>query len=131
MKLTKGDKILIVFLSIFSVILAIMISSVASKASGKYISIKVDGNEIKKIQFSKDMVGKTYEIKTEFGRNVIEIGDESVRVIEADCPDKLDVKQGEITKPGQVIVCLPNRLLIEYKAGNYDNEEKEIDNINY
>lgn len=131
MKLTKGDKILIVFLSIFSVILAIMISSVASKASGKYISIKVDGKEIKKIQFSKDMVGKTYEIKTEFGRNVIEIGDESVRVIEADCPDKLDVKQGEITKPGQVIVCLPNRLLIEYKAGNYDNEEKEIDNINY
>lgn len=131
MKLTKGDKILIVFLSIFSVILAIMISSVASKASGKYISIKVDGKEIKNIQFSKDMVGKTYEIKTEFGRNVIEIGDESVRVIEADCPDKLDVKQGEITKPGQVIVCLPNRLLIEYKAGNYDNEEKEIDNINY
>lgn len=131
MKLTKGDKILIVFLSIFSVILAIMISSVASKASGRYISIKVDGKEIKKIQFSKDMVGKTYEIKTEFGRNVIEIGDESVRVIEADCPDKLDVKQGEITKPGQVIVCLPNRLLIEYKAGNYDNEEKEIDNINY
>lgn len=131
MKLTKGDKILIVCLSIFSVVLAILISFISNRASGKYISIKVDGKEIKKIQFSKNMVGKTYEIKTEFGRNVIEIGDESVWVLEADCPDKLDVKQGKINKPGQVIVCLPNRLIIEYKAGIHDNGGEEIDNTNY
>lgn len=130
MKLTKGDKILIVCLSIFSLVLAILISSISNRVSGKYISIKVDGKEIKKIQFSKEVVGKTYEIKTEFGRNLVEIGDESARVIEADCPDKLDVKQGKITRPGQVIVCLPNRLIIEYKAGTGNNEE-EIDNINY
>ena len=131
MKLSKGDKILIVCLSIFSLVLAILISLISNRASGKYISIKVDGKEIKKIQFSKEVVGKTYEIKTEFGRNLVEIGDESARVIEADCPDKLDVKQGKITRPGQVIVCLPNRLIIEYKAETGNNEEGEIDNINY
>ena len=39
-----------------------------------------------------------------------------MRVIEADCPDQLDVKQGYISKVGEVIVCLPNRLVIEIKG---------------
>lgn len=130
MKLTKGDKILIVFLSIFSLFLAYFFYSKSLSYSDKYISVMVNGQEIKRIDFSKDTVGKTYAIETEYGRNVIELGDENVRVIEADCPDKLDIKQGIIDKPGQALVCLPNRLIIEIKAKDYDNTEK-IDNLNY
>ena len=74
------------------------------------------------------MVGKTIPIKTKYGYNLIEIGDEKVRVIEADCPDKLDVKQGYISKPGETIVCLPNRLIIEIKG---ENGENEIDYLSY
>ncbi len=82
----------------------------------KYISIQVDGEEIKKIIFDNNLIGKTIPIETEYGYNLIEIGDEKVRVIEADCPDQLDVKQGYISKVGEVIVCLPNRLVIEIKG---------------
>ena len=82
----------------------------------KYISIQVNGIEIKKIIFDRSLIGKTISIKTEFGYNLIEIGDGKVRVIEADCPDKLDVKQGYISEVGEVIVCLPNRLVIEIKG---------------
>ena len=130
MKLTKGDKLLIVFLSIFSLSLAYYFSTFNTFTSDKYISIMVNGEEIKKIDFSKNMIGKTYAIETEYGRNVIEIGDESVWVIEADCPDKLDIKQGVIDKPGQVLVCLPNRLIIEIKTKEPVKDDV-IDNINY
>ena len=47
-----------------------------------------------------------------------------VRVIEADCPDELDVKQGFIENVGQVIVCLPNRVVVEIKG-----ETKPYDKI--
>ncbi|MDO5027316.1 MAG: NusG domain II-containing protein [Tissierellia bacterium] len=130
MKLTKGDKILIVFLAIFSLFIAYFFMKMGSQTTGKYVSIMVNGEEIKQIDFTKDMIGKTYAIETRFGRNVIEFGDESVWVIEASCPDKLDIKQGVIDKPGQVLVCLPNRLIVEIKARDIDQDDI-IDNLNY
>lgn len=129
LKTTTGDKILIIFLVIFSIIFSVWINMSTSETSDLYISIQVNGEELKTIEFTEEIIGKTFEIKTEFGRNVILIGDKNVRVIEASCPDKLDIKQGIIDKSGQMLVCLPNRLIIELKSRN--KNIKEIDNVNY
>ncbi len=115
-ELTKGDKILIVAVIIINVISLWLVKNVLFNQNSKYISVQVNGEEIKRIIFDKNMVGKQIPIETEYGYNLIEIGDEKVRVIEADCPDKLDVKQGYISRVGEVIVCLPNRLVIEIKG---------------
>ena len=114
--MTKGDKILIAVVIIINVISLWLVKNVAFNHEDKYISVQVNGEEIKRITFDKNMVGKQIPIKTEYGYNLIEIGDEKVRVIEADCPDKLDVKQGYISRVGEVIVCLPNKLVIEIKG---------------
>ena len=111
--MTKGDKILIISIILISLISLGFIKNSATGYKEKYVSIQVNGEEIKRVIFDKSVVGKTIPIQTEFGYNLIEIGDEKVRVIEADCPDKLDVKQGYISQPNQLIVCLPNRLVIE------------------
>lgn len=124
--MTKGDKILIFTIIIISIGSLIFIKNSASKYNQKYISIQVDGEEYKKIIFDKSIIGKTIPIETKFGYNLIEIGDEEVRVIEASCPDELDVKQGSISMPGEIIVCLPNRLVVEIKGSD---EKKEIDHI--
>ena len=117
-----------VFIVIISLVSLIYVKNSAFNYKEKYISIQIDGEEIKKIIFDKKLVGKTIPIKTEYGYNLIEIGDEEVRVIEADCPDKLDVKQGYISKTGEVIVCLPNRLVIEIKGVD---DERDIDYISH
>lgn len=95
---------------------------------GKYISVQVNGKEVKKIIYDKVIIGKTIPIETEYGYNLLEIGDEKVRVIEASCPDKIDVKQGYIHNIGETIVCLPNRLVVEIKGMDKNNQ---IDMINY
>jgi len=59
------------------------------------------------------------------GHNTVEITPDFVRVIYADCPDKLDVKQGKITSPGSIIICMPNQMTVRI-AG-----ESEIDAISY
>lgn len=111
--MTKGDKILIISIILISLISLGFIRNSATGYKEKHVSIQVNGEEIKRVIFDKSVIGKTIPIQTEFGYNLIEIGDERVRVIEADCPDKLDVKQGYISQPNELIVCLPNRLVIE------------------
>lgn len=120
--MTKGDKILIIIIVIMSFVSLGFIKNSATWYSDKYVSIQIDGKEYKKIEFDKSIIGKTIPINSEFGYNLIEIGDERVRVIEADCPDELDVKQGYISLPGEIIVCLPNRLVIEIIGTKIDND---------
>lgn len=128
--MTKGDKYLIIIIIIISFVSFIYINnSEFKKSENKYISIQVNGEEVKKITFGVNMVGKKIPINTEFGYNLIEIGDGKVRVIEADCPDKLDVKQGWISKPGETIVCLPNKLVIEINGSGRTDDD--IDYISH
>ncbi len=123
--MTKGDKVLIIMIVIISLVSLGFIRNNITGYSEKYVSIQVNGEEIKRVIFDKSIIGKTIPIETKFGYNLIEIGDEMVRVIEADCPDELDVKQGYISQPTELIVCLPNRLVIEIKG------LKQTDAIDY
>ena len=104
------------------------INKQAFSNDSKYVSVQVNGKEVKKIIFDKKIIGTTIPLKTEYGYNLIEIGDEKVRVIEADCPDKIDVKQGYISRIGETIVCLPNKMVIEVKGLE---EDTEIDIMNH
>lgn len=120
--MTKGDKFLIIFVVVLTIISLGFIKRQGFSNSGKYISVQSDGKEIKRIIFDKDLIGKTIPIETKYGYNLMEIGDEKVRVIEASCPDKIDVHQGYISNIGETIVCLPNRLVIEIKGMDKDSE---------
>jgi hypothetical protein len=44
------------------------------------------------------------------------VHDGSVRVVEADCPKHVCIHTGAIRLPGQVIACVPNKVLIEIKS---------------
>lgn len=43
----------------------------------------------------------------------VEVRAGRVRVAESDCPRKVCVRTGWISRPGRAIVCAPNRLLVE------------------
>ena len=56
-------------------------------------------------------VEKPYEI--DLGGNVIKIEKGQVSIIEADCPDKLCIKQGAVRDGARPIVCLPNNVVVK------------------
>ena len=60
------------------------------------------------------------------GHNKVVIYDGEVRMEEADCPDKLCVLQGKISRSGQTIICLPNKVMVTIKGGKseYDGVVK-------
>ena len=57
--------------------------------------------------------------------NVVEIKDGTVSVTEASCKNQVCVKHGAISRSGETIVCLPNRLVVRIdnggEGGGYDS----------
>ena len=66
------------------------------------------------------------KVKGRLYYNVIKIEDGSVSVIESDCPDKICKKHIPIRMSGEMIVCLPNRVVIRIEGFN---EKQDLDYI--
>ena len=57
------------------------------------------------------------------GSNILIIENGAAWLEDANCPDKLCVRQGRVHLDGQVITCLPNKLTVTIRA---DNSEVEL-----
>ena len=123
----KLDVVLIISLIIFSFIFIIKDKFFAPNTNDTYIAISVDGKDYKRLEFKDETY--TYPLKTKYGFNKIEVAKEYVRVLEADCPNKLDVLQGKIHSTNQSIVCIPNRMIIEIKSKTDRKDSEELDAV--
>ena len=63
--------------------------------------------------------------------NIVQIKDSSIRVKEDNSPDQIAVNTGWISKPGQILVCLPHQLMIEIreKGDSSDDTEESEDEL--
>ena len=60
---------------------------------------------------------RTVTVDGPAGKNVIVVENGEIFVKEADCPDKICVRHGPLSKAGTPIICLPNRLVIRWLDG--------------
>lgn len=106
---------------IFDVSLVIILLAVAllsliiikkSSEQGEYVRICVNGEIIGEYSLDKHA---RYSLNN--GTNTVVIENGFVYMESADCPDKTCVHVGKISKTGQRIVCLPNRVVIEVLGG--------------
>lgn len=63
---------------------------------------------------------RTLRINGDPGYCLIEIKDKKVKVVESSCRDKICAKTGWISKPGENIICLPSRIVIEIAGSTLD-----------
>lgn len=80
---------------------------------GTVAVITLDGEEIQRIDLSK--VRDPYSIRVEStngGYNIVHVEKGKISVTEASCPDKICIRQGEISNSLKPIVCLPNKMMI-------------------
>ena len=113
----KRDIILIA--SILIVALTAFLLVELSKEEGARVVVAVDGKEIATYSLS---VSGTYPLND--GSNILCIENGVAYLTDANCPDKLCVHQGKISKTNEVITCLPNKLTVTVKGA-----EKSVDLI--
>lgn len=118
----KLDFIIIAVLMILSFLPEIILgASVGKGLSNTYAEITVSGRLYKTIPLADHKGEEAIEVKTKHGTNIIQIKDNKIGIIEADCPDHVCMNPEYIEKPGQVLVCLPHKVMIEIKGTAEDD----------
>ena len=115
----KSSKILATCFSVAAIAAAagaVYLSS--NETPKKYACIFEDGVLTHKIDLTS--VVKPYSIELE--GNIVFVEKGQISVIEADCPDKVCIKQGAISEGARPIVCLPNNVVIKLTDDETDED---------
>ena len=87
---------------------------------GQFVEIFSGNREVYVLSLSTDTV---ITVEGKIGKSKIEIKGGKVRMLYSPCPLKICEKQGFISREGQEIICVPNRIIIKIKG------EKNIDEV--
>lgn len=123
----KMDIVIIAVLLIISFTPHLIFFKTSQKGSkNNYAIIQVDGKIHKKIDLSKVKKSEKVNLNLPNGKNTLLIKNNSIQMDSANCNDALCVKQGNISKVGQTIICLPHKLIIEIKGDELDSKDDLI-----
>jgi len=124
--LTKGDKILIVFILLGSFLILTGFQVLGFGNGQSYAQIEIFGEPYQKISIGDNGPSIIVEAPGMLGKSIIEVDKDRVRVVSSPCPDKDCVRQGWISKPGQMLVCLPNKVVVKITNQNVEQDTDAV-----
>lgn len=112
-KITAFDGVLIALILLFSIgfILHTKLGLNWQSSNVAEASLYHEGKLFKQLKLDKDQ-----EIILLNGKMLVEVKEGRIRVRKSDCPRQICVNTGWIRHPGETIVCVPNKVLIEVKS---------------
>lgn len=114
----KADIVLFIVLLAFGFAMLFFTIRAAS-SPGQQVVINVDGNEYGRYPLDQDNV---IEIHNGDRHNTVTIKDGGVSMSYSTCENQICVHEGVVTTPGQLIVCLPNYVIVEIEGGEDSDE---------
>ena len=112
--LQKYKRDIIVILSLLAVSIGLLLLVFSLSKRGAFVKVSVDGVECGIYSLSEER-----EISLNGGTNILKIEGGKAFIVSADCPDRTCVNTGKISKVGQSIICLPNKVTVTV-IGNAD-----------
>lgn len=97
---------------LFTAVLLMGIHFLRPNEGSGQVEIRVDGVLSGVYPLSEE---QTVEIN--HGTNTLVIKDGRADMVEADCPDGLCVRQRAVSREGESIICLPNRVVVSVTGG--------------
>lgn len=111
-------------------VISLLLVSVASIAGvrnlysgGRHAVVEVDGKHALELSLDID-VRET--VRGPLGETVIAIENGYAGIEESACPHKYCVRMGRIRHMGEVIICVPNRVMVTIRGGS---EEDSFDGV--
>ena len=109
---TKGDILLVATLFFLS---AASVASIRTLyGGGKHVVVEVDGSHVLELSLDENV---TKTVTGPLGETVIAIENGKARVTESACPHHYCVRMGQISQRGEVIICVPNRVVVKIQGG--------------
>ena len=95
---------------IFAVCVMLSLPLILPGETARFAQIYSEGELITTVDLSVDRI---FTVQSDYGTNIITVRDGKIAVTEATCPDHYCMNRG-FCDSGTMIVCLPNRLVIEF-----------------
>lgn len=114
--LTIGDKLLIGLL----VCVSLSAFLLPRRGPGEWALIEANGRQIGRFPLKGE---ENIAVQGPLGRTQIRIAEGKVWVVNSPCPHKLCVKMGKKDRAGEVIVCVPNKVIVKVEG------RKDFDSI--
>ncbi len=119
----KRELIVLLVIAIVFASAYLLINSFWKSDTGNYLVVVNDGVEIDRKSLSEDGV---YDIRLENGyHNKYNISSGVVSMVDANCRDGLCVKMKNISKNGEMIICLPHKLYLKIIS----DDDSDIDGV--
>ncbi|MDY2987171.1 MAG: NusG domain II-containing protein [Peptoniphilus sp.] len=119
----KGDYIIVALILLLSTGIFLVSKNSVVEAAEKEVVVSVNGKVEARYTLSEKE--KLYTIDNKYGKNTFAITSDGVHMVESDCKDQICIHMGHITRAGESIICLPNRLIISLVNANADNDVKD------
>ncbi len=102
----KGKKF--IPLAVFVLLAVALFFLLYSREEGDRVRVTVDGVLVAQYPLDEDIT-----VTLNGGTNTLVIKDGKAAIVDADCPDKTCVKEGWVSRMGECITCLPNKVVVE------------------
>ena len=117
--LKPGDRIILLIIAL-SIILSLWFKPTTQ--TGNRVIITLDNIPVYTLPLDNDRI---LRFEGTQGEMTVYIHDRKVWIGSSNCPHKICMKTGKIEEGGQMIVCLPNRVVISIEGG----DDRPVDGI--
>ncbi|MGI5920878.1 MAG: NusG domain II-containing protein [Syntrophomonadaceae bacterium] len=113
--MSKSNKVLILTILTFS-ILGYLILFATNQRTPLTAQIFVNGKLVNSINLDTAGPNRLINVSGPLGTSKVEIKPGAVRMKSSPCPDHCCMETGWISRPKSLIVCLPNRIVVELSS---------------
>ena len=113
--LKKGD--FFIFAIILTMIIVTAVGFYRAPLSAHTVTIYVDSQEYATYVISEG-TQKTVTVQKDFGYNQVELDSNTVKITESDCSNHDCIRMGKISHAGDMLICLPHKLMVVLEGGD-------------
>jgi hypothetical protein len=116
-RMRPGDRVLVPLLLLVAVAL---IPLQFCRQPGRSVIAEVAG----KVVFSAPLDrAQQVELSGPLGKTLLRIADGQARILASPCPNKLCIGMGQVSRSGELLACVPNRVLVRIEGGTSGAEQ--------
>lgn len=123
----KRNDLLLIGIFLAAALAVLFFQNFFMQEKGDFVTVTQDGEVIGQYSLWEN---RTIPLEKEHGYNLLVIENGSAKMAEADCPDKLCVKQRRISRSGESLICLPHKLIVTVDRKG-QKETSGVDSVTY
>lgn len=119
-RLRPGDRLLVPLLLALAVGLILL---QLGREPGRKVVVEVAGQVVFTAPLDQT---RQVGLNGPLGTTELRIADGQARILSSPCPNKICIGMGAVTRSGELLACVPNRLLVRVEGGN-NREARDYD----